>query len=100
MSLNLIKYLHIFLLAGLLALPAAAQQAADDPEDTGAAETAGDATADEAPPDEATADDADVDLDDPADADLDEQTYEEDEDDFIPTEEIPADEPIPFPSNI
>lgn len=31
---------------------------------------------------------------------LDEQTYEEDEDDFIPTEEIPADEPIPFPSNI
>jgi adenine-specific DNA methylase len=34
------------------------------------------------------------------DSDLDEQTYEEDEDDFIPTEEIPADEPIPFPSNI
>ena len=32
--------------------------------------------------------------------DLDEQTYEEDEDDFVPTEEIPADEPIPFPSNI
>ena len=34
------------------------------------------------------------------DASLDEQTYEEDEDDFIPSEEIPADEPIPFPSNI
>lgn len=34
------------------------------------------------------------------DATLDEQTYEEDEDDFVPTEEIPADEPIPFPSNI
>ena len=34
------------------------------------------------------------------DADLDEQTYAEDEDDFVPTEEIPADEPIPFPSNI
>jgi hypothetical protein len=34
------------------------------------------------------------------DSDLDEQTYEEDDDDFIPTEEIPADEPIPFPSNI
>ena len=31
---------------------------------------------------------------------LDEQTYDEDEDDFVPTEEIPADEPIPFPSNI
>lgn len=34
------------------------------------------------------------------DGDLDEQVYEEDEDDFVPTEEIPADEPIPFPSNI
>jgi len=34
------------------------------------------------------------------DSDLDEQTYEEDEDDFIPTEEIPVDQPIPFPSNI
>lgn len=34
------------------------------------------------------------------DSDLDEQTYEADDDDFIPTEEIPADEPIPFPSNI
>jgi len=34
------------------------------------------------------------------DSDLDEQTYEEDDDDFVPTEEIPADEPIPFPSNI
>jgi len=34
------------------------------------------------------------------DDDLDLQTYEEDEDDFVPTEEIPADEPIPFPSNI
>jgi hypothetical protein len=34
------------------------------------------------------------------DVDLDEQTYEQDEDDFIPSEEIPADEPIPFPTNI
>ena len=34
------------------------------------------------------------------DDDLDIQTYEEDEDDFVPSEEIPADEPIPFPSNI
>ena len=34
------------------------------------------------------------------DADLDEQTYEEDDDDFVPTEEIPADEPIPFPTDI
>ena len=34
------------------------------------------------------------------DSDLDLQTYEEDDDDFVPTEEIPADAPIPFPSNI
>ena len=34
------------------------------------------------------------------DSDLDERTYDEDDDDFVPTEEIPADEPIPFPSNI
>ena len=34
------------------------------------------------------------------DSDLDEQTYESDDDEFVPTEEIPADEPIPFPSNI
>jgi hypothetical protein len=34
------------------------------------------------------------------DSDLDEQSYEQDDDDFVPTEEIPADEPIPFPSNI
>jgi len=40
---------------------------------------------------------ADPELDD---SDLDEQTYESDDDDFVPTEEIPADEPIPFPSDI
>ena len=34
------------------------------------------------------------------DSDLDVQTYEEDEDDFVPSQEIPADEPIPFQSNI
>jgi|TARA_B110000263_G_scaffold208357_1_gene190012 hypothetical protein len=32
--------------------------------------------------------------------DIDDQTYEEADDDFIPSEEIPADEPIPFPTNI
>lgn len=34
------------------------------------------------------------------DDDLDDQLYEEDDNEFVPTEEIPADEPIPFPSNI
>lgn len=31
---------------------------------------------------------------------LDEQTYEEDDDDFIPSEEIPVDQSIPFPTDI
>lgn len=44
----------------------------------------------------ATDDDVELVMDD----DLDDQLYEEDEDEFVPTEEIPADEPIPFPSNI
>lgn len=34
------------------------------------------------------------------DPELDDQTYEGDDDVFVPTEEIPADEPIPFPSDI
>ena len=32
--------------------------------------------------------------------DIDAQTYEEVDDDFVPSEEIPADEPIQFPTNI
>ncbi len=40
---------------------------------------------------------ADEDADD---ADLDEQTYERDDDIFVPTEEIPVDESIPFPTDI
>lgn len=32
--------------------------------------------------------------------DIDAQTYEEIDDDFVPSEEIPADEPIQFPTNI
>ena len=39
----------------------------------------------------------DPDLDD---SDLDDQTYESVDDVFVPSEEIPADEPIPFPSDI
>ncbi|MBT5218512.1 MAG: hypothetical protein HOI35_12215 [Woeseia sp.] len=49
---------------------------------------------DDAP--DVAADDAELVVDD----DLDDQLYVEDDDEFVPTEEIPADEPIPFPSNI
>ncbi len=31
---------------------------------------------------------------------LDDQTFEGDDDDFIPSEEIPVDQPIPFPTDI
>jgi hypothetical protein len=41
-----------------------------------------------------------IDLDNPEDADLDEQSYEDEDDGFVPTQEVPADTPIPFPSNI
>ncbi len=39
-------------------------------------------------------------LDEIDDADLDLQTYEQDDDEFVPTEEVPADQAIPFPSDI
>jgi hypothetical protein len=68
--------------------PAAQQDAA--PEDSAGESSDGEAGA---------ADDAaaDPDLDD---SDLDDPTYESDDDIFVPSEEIPADEPIPFPSDI
>ncbi|MGH8167007.1 MAG: hypothetical protein ACREQ1_07190 [Woeseiaceae bacterium] len=34
------------------------------------------------------------------DSELDDQAYEGDDDVFVPSEEIPVDEPIPFPSDI
>lgn len=99
--LNLLAYFQAILLACLLTMAAAAQQAEpSEPEPD--VETPETATTDDANPDDVTdgADEtADV-AEDIEDADLDEQTYEQDDDDFIPTEEIPADEPIPFPSNI
>jgi len=82
-------YLIIALLAGLSVGPLAAQDEEVPPpvESTEPVDGA-DQTDESEEPDE---------LDD---ADLDEQTYEEDDDDFVPTEEIPSDVPIPFPTNI
>jgi len=82
------KLLTTFLILLFLALPSGAQE--EQP--TGDAETPA-----ESPTDTAADADTSEEVDD---SDLDEQTYEEDDDDFVPTEEIPADEPIPFPSNI
>lgn len=87
--------LTIIILLVLFAMPGVAQEADENPGTTATAlPGADDATAngddgEDAPQDEEE-DDSDLDL----------QTYEEDDDDFVPTEEIPADEPIPFPSNI
>ena len=89
---------HLFPLLLLLALAGTGLAQEDDPaaeaggvESPAAEEPAagGDDSAD------AAAEDEEID-----DSDLDEQTYEQEDEGFIPTEEIPADEPIPFPSNI
>ncbi|MGB5352392.1 MAG: hypothetical protein WBM54_08920 [Woeseia sp.] len=84
-----------FTMAQDSAAPPADDTTAAQSDDVGAAGTDDDAAADDA---DAAADDAEPDL--LEDPDLDEQTYEEDEDVFVPTEEIPSDEPIPFPTNI
>jgi len=44
--------------------------------------------------------DKDTKINSEGDFDLDDQAYGEEDDDFVPSEEIPADEPIPFPTNI
>ena len=84
------KYLISLLVLAFLATPSWSQ------EDDAAGETVEETEpADTVDPAETVTEDEGAD-----DSDLDVQTYEEDEDDFVPTEEIPADEPIPFPSNI
>jgi len=88
------KHILFYALYLVMALPAMTQEVdvAEPGTETTAdseAESAGtDAVVEDA--DEAEADDSDLDV----------QTYEEPEDVFIPTEEIPSDQPIPFPSNI
>ena len=87
------KYLLGLMMLAFLALPSWSQDNDSGDElqaETDVQEPAGSTEPEETVTDDDTAEDADLDL----------QTYEEDEDDFIPTEEIPADEPIPFPSNI
>jgi hypothetical protein len=68
-----------------------------DAQETGDSDEAGDVAGIDEADEVADAAIVDPDFDDD---ELDEQTYEEDDDDFVPSEEIPADEPIPFPSNI
>lgn len=86
------RSLLTLLLVFFLASPAWPQ----DVEGTGEAATSSD---DAAQPELAVPEQAD-DAAETDDSDLDSQTYEDDDDDFVPSEEIPADEPIPFPSNI
>ena len=86
------KSLLILLLAFFLAGPAWPQEVEAGSD---AAPSADDAEEPEVAATEPADEEAEID-----DSDLDVQTYEEDDDDFVPSEEIPADEPIPFPSNI
>jgi hypothetical protein len=84
------------------AAAASAQEAADEAADDATDEAADDA-ADEAVDRDLVTDAEDAAGDDEEsgdDSDLDLQTYEENDDVFVPTEEIPPDQPIPFPSDI
>ncbi len=86
------KSLLTLLLAFFLAGPAWPQEIEAGSEAVPSADEAAGPEVPEAEPADAA---AEID-----DSDLDVQTYEEDDDDFVPSEEIPADVPIPFPSNI
>jgi hypothetical protein len=83
------KHLITLIVLMILALPAWTQEE-ESPGETADATESGAETVESEESGEDEVDDADLDV----------QTYEEDDDDFVPTEEIPADEPIPFPSNI
>jgi hypothetical protein len=87
--------------AGSEGAPAAGQEAAGSDAAPAAAEGEtgdGGAGAESDPAGEAETDPSlDPEIYDP---ELDDQTYEGDDDVFVPTEEIPADEPIPFPTDI
>ena len=91
------NYLITLILLMILAIPAWTQEEEASGEPT--QEAAGNAVP-ELAPDEESDGAGEADEEEVEDSDLDEQSYEEDDDDFVPTEEIPADEPIPFPSNI
>jgi hypothetical protein len=85
------KSLLTLLLAILLAGPAW-------PQEVEAGSEAAPATTETAEPEVTEPEQIDaVEIDD---SDLDVQSYEDDDDDFVPSEEIPADVPIAFPSNI
>ena len=82
--------MHRFLIALLLGtMLAAASWAQDADSDEGA----------EAEETQVEADDADE-TEDVDDSDLDEQTYSDADDDFRPSEDIPADQSIAFPTDI
>lgn len=93
---RLLIYLTFAWLLGIGAASSLAQEAEPDDATEG---TDTEAVA-EAEDEDEEEDDPLIDLDDPDLADLDRQTYEEDDDDFVPTEEVPADEAIPFPTDI
>lgn len=77
-------FVSILLVSGLLIAPAWAQDSESEEAETAGTELEAEDTAAE-----------EVD-----DSDLDEQIYTDDDDDFRPSEEIPADQSIAFPTDI
>lgn len=101
------SYKIVLIAALMLCWPLLAQEQGGEEPPEAAGEVAGeipesgDGEAADGDDGDATGDDGAADDDEVFDdSDLDEQVYEEDDDDFIPSEEIPVDEAIPFPTNI
>ena len=85
------RLLLILGLAALLSVTAWSQEESQEPEEAETNEAA--ETAETAETDAEPEEDAD-------DADLDEQGFADEDDDFRPSEEIPADQSIAFPTDI
>lgn len=94
------RILATLFLTLLVGLPSWSQEQDAASADTSAADTPVADEAAGAPAEDDTADEAGpaVDLD--ADPELDQQTHARDDDEFVPSEEIPVDEAIPFPTDI
>ena len=94
---TMLKFLAILPMALLLGTTASSQDRADAPPAAGEQEQQEQQEQQPGAEDEGSADDGEPVFDDSV---LDDQTYEGDDDVFIPSEEVPVDEPIPFPSDI
>jgi len=84
------RLLFLLLVGFLFALPVRAQDADTDPEQTGVTEEIEESQVEEEEIDEEEIDETN----------LDDQGFTDVDDDFRPSEDIPADQSIPFPTDI